>query len=128
MAKRGTATDFQAAMPVRLFPRCARRALAVSAAIGRFDRTPHRTGAAEPATAAAADAPDGAAPAEPRTGQKRKASSAPDVCLKLLARARYCALHACADAHGRATDCAAGPPAAAAAASVASAAPIEPST
>ncbi len=32
-------------------------------------------------------APDGAAPAERRTGQKRKASSSPDVCLKLLARA-----------------------------------------
>ena len=82
---------------------------------------------AAPAAATQA-APDGAAAAEPRTGQKRKASSAPDVCLKLLARARYCALHACADAHGRATDCAAGPPAAAAAASAASAAPSEPST
>jgi hypothetical protein len=81
------------------------------------------------ASAAATEAaPDGAAPAEPRTGQKRKAPFSPDVCRKLLARARYCALHACADAHGRTTDCAAGPPAAAAAASAASAAPIEPST
>ena len=118
----------QAVMPVRLFPRPACRVRAVSAAIGRFDRTPHRTGAVEPATAAAPAAPDGAAPAERRTGQKHKASSSPDVCLKLLARARYCALHACADAHSRATDCTAGPPAAAAAASAASAAPIEPST
>ena len=107
---------------------CARHSRAVSAAIGRFDRTPHHTGAAEPATAAAPAAPDGPAPAERRSGQKRKASSSPDVRLELLARARYCALHACADAHGRATDCAAGPPAAAAAASAASAAPIEPST
>ena len=94
----------QAVMQVRLFPRPARRALAVSAAIGRFDRTPHHTGAAEPATAAAADAPDGAAPAEPRPGQKRKASSSPahspDVRLKLLARKGYCAPHACADAQG----------------------------
>ena len=40
MAKRGTAADVQAAMPVRRFPRPARRARAVSAAIGRFDRTP----------------------------------------------------------------------------------------
>ncbi len=81
------------------------------------------------ATAAATEAaPDGAAPAERRTGQKRKAPSSPDVCRKHLARARYCALHACTDAHGRATDCAAGPPAATAAASAASAAPIEPST
>jgi hypothetical protein len=112
-------------MRVRPLPRPARRTRAVSPAIGRFDRTPQHTGAAEPATAAAPAAPDGADPAEPRTGQKRKASSAPDVCLKLLARARYCALHACADAHSRATDCTAGPPAAAAAASVASAAPIE---
>ena len=39
MAKRGTAADVQAAMPVRLSPRPARRALAISAAIGRFDRT-----------------------------------------------------------------------------------------
>ena len=92
--------NVQAAMPVRLFPRPARRALAVSAAIGRFDRTPHHTGAAEPATAAAADALDGAAPAEPRTGQKRKASCSPEVRPKLLARARYCAPHACADAQG----------------------------
>ena len=115
------AAAVQPVMPVRLSPRPARRALAISAAIGRFDHT----GAAEPGTAAAPAAPDGADPVEPRTGQKRKASSAPDVCLELLARARYCALHACADAHGRATDCTAGPPAAAAAASVASAAPIE---
>ena len=91
---------FKQVMPVRLFPRPARRALAVSAAIGRFDRNPHRTGAAEPATAAAADALDGAAPAEPRTGQKRKASRSPEVRPKLLARARYCAPHACADAQG----------------------------
>ena len=40
MAKRGTAADVQAAIPVRLFPRPARRVRAVSAAIGRFDRTP----------------------------------------------------------------------------------------
>ena len=106
---------------------CSRTPRAVSAAIGRFDRTPHHTGAAEPAAAAAPAAPDGAAPAEPRIGQKRKASSAPDVCLKLLARARYCALHASADAHGThaqlAPDCAVGQ-----AASAASAPPIEPST
>ena len=89
-------------MPVRLFPRCARRALAVSAAIGRFDRTPHHTGAAEPATAAAPAAPDVAAPAELplRVGRKRRASSSPDVCLKLLARKGYCAPLACADAQG----------------------------
>ena len=103
-AQRGTASNLHPLVPVRRFPRCARRALAVSAAIGRFDRTPHRTGAAEPATAAAADALDGAAPAEPRTGQKRKASSSPahspDVRLKLLARRGYCAPHACADAQG----------------------------
>ena len=43
-----------------------------------------------PTAAAAPAAPDGATPAEPRPGQKRKASSSPDVCLKLLARARYC--------------------------------------
>jgi hypothetical protein len=40
LAKRGTATDFQPAMPARPLPRPARRARAVSAAIGRFDRTP----------------------------------------------------------------------------------------
>ena len=40
MAKRGTATDFQAAMPVRPLPRPAHRARAASAAIGRCDRTP----------------------------------------------------------------------------------------
>ena len=40
MAKRGTATDFQAAMPVRPLPRPARRARAVSAAIGRFHHPP----------------------------------------------------------------------------------------
>ena len=98
--------NLQAAMPVRPLPRPARRARAASAAIGRFDRTPHHTlaGAAEPAAAAAADAPDGAAPAEPRTGEKRKASSStahsPDVRLKLLARKGYCAPHACTDAQG----------------------------
>ena len=40
MAKRGTATDFQAAMLVRPLPRPARRARAVSAAVGRFDHPP----------------------------------------------------------------------------------------
>ena len=40
LAKRGTATDFQAAMPVRPLPRPARRARAASAAIGRFDHPP----------------------------------------------------------------------------------------
>jgi hypothetical protein len=79
---------------------CFRTPRAVSAAIGRFDRTTHHTGAAEPATAAAPAAPDGADPLEPRTGQKRKASSAPDVCLELrtcpctllrFARMRRCA-------------------------------------
>ena len=96
------AAAVQAVMPVRLFPRCARRALAVSAAIGRFDRTPHHTGAAEPATAAAPAAPDGTAPAELPlpVGRKRRASSSPDVRLKLLARKGYCAPHACADAQG----------------------------
>jgi hypothetical protein len=39
-ARLAGSANLQAAMPVRLFPRCARRALAVSAAIGRFDRTP----------------------------------------------------------------------------------------
>ncbi len=64
-------------------------------------------------------------PSSHATGQKRKESCSPDVCLKLLAHACYCALHSCADAQGRATNCAAGPPAAAAAASTAPAAPIE---
>ena len=40
LAKRGTATEIQAAMPVRPLPRPARRARAVSAAIGRFDHPP----------------------------------------------------------------------------------------
>ncbi len=40
LAKRGTPADVQAAMPVRPFPRPARRARAVSAAIGRCDHTP----------------------------------------------------------------------------------------
>ena len=37
----------QAVMPVRLFPRPARRPRAVSAANGRFDRTPTRLGQAQ---------------------------------------------------------------------------------
>ena len=95
--------NVQAAMPVRLFPRPARRALAVSAAIGRFDRTPHHTGAAEPATAAAPAAPDVAAPAELplRVGRKRKAPSSPDVVSRSLpVKATAVAPHACADAQG----------------------------
>ena len=47
------AANLHPQMPVRPFPRPARRARAVSAAIGRFDRTPHHTGAVEPGTAAA---------------------------------------------------------------------------
>ena len=60
LAKRGTATDFQPAMPVRPLPRPARRARAVSAAIGRFDHPPLHRGALETAPAAAAAAPDAA--------------------------------------------------------------------
>jgi hypothetical protein len=60
-------------------------------------------------------------------GRSAKHPPLPTYVSKLRARARYCALHAWADAHGRATDCAVGPPAAAAAASAASVAPIEPS-
>ena len=60
MAKRGTPADFQAVMPVRPFPRPARRARAVSAAIGRFDHPPIHRGALEPAAAAGTAAPDDA--------------------------------------------------------------------
>jgi len=57
MAKRGTATDFQAAIPVRPLPSPTRRARAVSAAIGRFDRV----GTAAAAAPVDADAMDTAA-------------------------------------------------------------------
>ena len=79
------AAAVQAVMPVCLSPCPARRALAISAAIGRFDRTPHHKGAAEPGTAAAPAVPDVAAPAELplRVGRKRKVPSSPDVRLKL---------------------------------------------
>jgi hypothetical protein len=57
MAKRGTATDFQAAIPVRPLPSPTRRARAGSAAIGRFDRV----GTAAAAAPVDADAMDTAA-------------------------------------------------------------------
>jgi hypothetical protein len=66
-------------------------------------------------TAAAAVAPG--RPAERRrraTGQKRRASSSPDVRPKFFALVGHCAWLVCADAQGRAVDCAVGPPAAAA--------------
>ena len=59
-------------------------------------------------TTAAPAAPDVAAAAERRAGQKRKASSSPDVRRKLLARKGYCALHVWTDAQGCATDFAVG--------------------
>ena len=64
---------------------------------------PHRTGAVEPATAAAPAAPDVAAPAELplRVGRKRKAPSSPDVVSRSLpVKATAVAPHACADAQG----------------------------
>jgi hypothetical protein len=53
-----------------------------------------------PMAAPAAATPEGAAPAEGRAGWKRRASSSPDVRLKLLARKGHCTAHACADAQG----------------------------
>ena len=82
---------------------------------GRFRRSCRTSipGALEPATAAAVAAPDVAAAAERPIGLERRATSSPDECLKLLALAGYCNLHACADAQSRTADCAVGPPAAA---------------
>ena len=76
--------------------------LAAFAAIGRFDRTPitqvrwNRPLRLLPLLRTLQPQQSFTLPA----GRKRRASSSPDVRLKLLARKGYCARHACADAQG----------------------------
>ena len=107
--------NVHAVMPVRLFPRCTRSTRAVSAPIGRFEiaavshrRT--RNGHCSCSRCSGCHSPSRAIiRAEmQRILLYRLMSQAP--CLL-----GYCVLHACADAQGRASDCAVGPAAAAAA-------------
>ena len=103
-------------MPMRLFPRCARLARAVSAAIGRFDHAPvTKAHSKRPLQLLLLLRPI-----------RATIRSSADVCLKLLALVGYCALHVCADAQGHATGYAVGPPAAAAAAPSQTAVPARP--
>ena len=108
--------NVQAVMPLRLFPRPARRVRAVSAAIGRFDRTP--------TSQVQTNRPMQLLPSCIGRRSPSRATKRAEMHSILLSRSMSQApcpctlLRACADAQGRDKDCTVGPPAAASAAPI----------